>query len=115
MGAAHVIWQGDANARAIQSLARTSSPPAAVNVTGLERIAIRDLADRFAEKLARKPVFTGCEGATAWIWDASRSYEWFGAPEVSLEEMIDATANWVKRGGPTLNKPTHFEVTDGQF
>ncbi|MEN6537062.1 MAG: epimerase, partial [Bryobacteraceae bacterium] len=34
---------------------------------------------------------------------------------VSAEQLIDWTANWIKIGGPTLNKPTHFEVRDGKF
>jgi hypothetical protein len=25
------------------------------------------------------------------------------------------TAEWIREGGPTLNKPTHFEVRDGIF
>lgn len=115
MGAAHVIWQGDANARAIQCLAHTASPPVALNVTGLDRISIRWLAGRFGELLGRKPVITGSESDTAWLWDASRSYERFGPPTVSLEEMIDATAAWQRSGGATIGKPTHFEVRDGQF
>ena len=115
MGVAHVIWQGDANARAIQCLAHTASPPVALNVTGIDRISIRDLARRFGERLGREPIFTGAESADAWIWDASRSYELLGPPSVSLDEMINATAAWLRLGGATLGKPTHFETTDGRF
>jgi len=115
MGAAHVIWQGDANARAIQCLARVDSPPSALNVTGRERVSVRWLAQRFGELLGREPLIQGDEAATAWLWDAARSYEWFGPPTVSLEEMVAATAAWIRQGGPTLGKPTRFEVRDGQF
>ena len=115
MPAANVIWQGDANARAIQCLARTASPPVALNVTGLERVSIRWLAQRFGQALGRTPIITGEEARTAWLFDATRSYEWFGPPTVSVEEMIEATARWVQHGGDTLGKPTHFEVRDGQF
>ena len=115
MGYANVIWQGDASARAIQCLAHTSSPPTALNVTGLERVSIRDLAQRFSDKLGREVIITGNESSTAWIWNASRSYKMFGPPTVSLDEMIDATVHWLKLGGQTIGKPTHFEVQDGQF
>ncbi|MEJ7590601.1 MAG: NAD(P)-dependent oxidoreductase [Planctomycetaceae bacterium] len=115
MGAANVIWQGDANARAIQCLTHTASPPLALNVTGIERVSIRWLAQRFGDLLGREPVLTGKDSATAWLWDATRSYQMFGAPTVSLEEMIEATAQWHRLGGATLGKPTHFESTDGQF
>ncbi len=115
MGHANVIWQGDANARAIQCLDRVSNPPCALNVTGLERVSIRWLAKRFGELLGITPVITGSEGPTAWLFDASRSYNWFGLPTVTLEEMIEATARWVGQGGRSLGKPTHFETRDGQF
>lgn len=115
MGVANVIWQGDACARALQCLVHTAVPPPALNVTGLERVRIRALAERFGELLERTPVITGREAATAWIWDASRSVELFGPPSVTLDEMIEATADWARRGGATLGKPTHFEATDGQF
>jgi nucleoside-diphosphate-sugar epimerase len=115
MGFAHVIWQGDANARAIQCLAHAACPPAALNVTGLERVSIRELARRFGERLGREAIITGSEAATAWIWDAHRSYEMLGPPEVSLDEMVEATAHWLLGGGRTLGKPTRFEVQDGRF
>lgn len=115
MGWANVIWQGDANARAIQCLARTAHPPEALNVTGLEPVSIRQLALRFGERLGRPAQITGQEGPVAWLFDARKSYDWFGPPAVSLDEMIEATAAWIRAGGPTHDKPTHFEVRDGQF
>ncbi len=115
MGFVNMIWQGDANARAIESLAHTSSPPTALNVTGLERVSVRAIAMQFGKLLDREVVFTGQESETAWVWDASRSYELFGEPTVSLEEMIIAVSEWTLVGGPLLGKPTHFEVTSGQY
>jgi nucleoside-diphosphate-sugar epimerase len=115
MPAANVIWQGDANARAIQCLAHTSSPPVALNVTGLERVGTRWLAERFGKAFGRAPIITGEEGKIAWLFDASRSYDLFGPPSVSIDEMIEATAMWVQKGGVTIGKPTHFEVRDGNF
>lgn len=115
MGWANVIWQGDANARALQCLAHCATPAAALNVTGLERVSIRELAETFAQRLAKPLRLSGQESDRAWLFDATRSYELFGPPEVSLEEMITATADWVRAGGESLGKPTHFEVSDGAF
>ena len=115
MGATHVIWQGDANARIIQCLDHTATPPVAVNVTGLERLSICALAARLGQLLGRDAQFEGTEAATAWLWNAQRSYDWFGPPTVPIEEMLQATADWVRHGGETLNLPTHFEVRDGTF
>ncbi len=115
MGWANVIWQGDANARALQCLDLCASPAAALNVTGLERVSIRELALHFGGRFGKPVAITGEETDRAWLFDASRSYELFGPPEVTLEEMIEATAVWVLNGGESLGKPTHFEVSDGGF
>jgi hypothetical protein len=29
--------------------------------------------------------------------------------------MIGWTADWLRRGGASLGKPTHYEVRDGRF
>ncbi|HEY3901629.1 MAG TPA: NAD-dependent epimerase/dehydratase family protein [Chthoniobacter sp.] len=114
-GHVNVIWQGDANARAIQCFDHVSSPPHPLNVTGSERLSIRSLAARFGELLGRKPSIAGHESATALLADATRSFELFGPPLVSLDEVIEATARWVWDGGESLGKPTHFEARDGRF
>jgi hypothetical protein len=65
--------------------------------------------------MGKRVEIVGEEAEVAWLFDASRSYEWFGPPKVSLEEMIDATVDWCRRGGEVLGKPTHFEVRDGAY
>lgn len=114
-GHVNVIWQGDANARALQCLALTSSPPAILNVTGRECLSVRWLADRFGELLGTRPMFTGTTTEHAWLSNASKSFELFGDVSVSLDTMLAATAEWIRAGGISLGKPTHFEATDGQF
>ena len=42
MGAANVIWQGDANAMALQSFDHAASPPFVVNIAGSEQISIAE-------------------------------------------------------------------------
>lgn len=110
MGYANVIWQGDAVAHIIQSLQIAATPAVPINVTGPEIIRIRDLAEAFGRQFRVVPQITGTEQETAWLNNAAKSHALFGIPEISLEQMIDWVTAWLKRGGPTLDKPTHFET-----
>jgi nucleoside-diphosphate-sugar epimerase len=115
MGAANVIWQGDANAQALALLGHCASPPLVLNVTGPETVSVRRVAERFGHIFGVEPDFTGSEAATALLSNAARAQRLFGYPRVSLEQMIEWTAAWVNSGGAMLNKPTHFEARDGRF
>ncbi len=115
MGAVNVIWQGDANSVVLRSLALTASPPLVLNVTGPNVLQVRDLAERFGRIFGIEPEFEGQEGGTALLNDASLCHRLLGPPAVSVDEMIKMTAAWIREGGPTLNKPTHFEVRDGKY
>lgn len=115
MGWLNCIWQGDACARAIQGLALTASPPRILNITGPEKLSIRRLAEDFATRLGRAPVFTGTEAPTAWLADASESLRLFGPPATSVATMMDLITAHVQAGGRLLGKPTHFEARDGKF
>ncbi len=115
VNAVNFIWQGDANNRALLSLARAQSPPAIVNVTGPETFEVRSLAEQFARRFGVEPQFTGTPGGRAYLSNPSRSIEWFGPPRVPGDLLIDWEAEWVKSGGKSLGKPTHFQVVDGQF
>ena len=115
MGFFNAIWQGDANSYALRSLDLCASPPAIVNVTGPERIAIRETAEWFGSWFGRAPRLVNSEGPVALLSDSSRCRRLFGEPEVPLTVLRQWVAYWVRSGGASLNKPTHFEVTDGRF
>ena len=115
MGYVNLIWQRDAVARAIQCMDEASSPASIMNVTGPEIISVRHLAERLGAALGREPRLTGTEAESAWLSNAGRSFQLWGYPSISLDQMIDWTAAWLREGVETLNKPTHFETRDGKY
>ena len=115
MGAANVIWQGDANAVVLRALMHCQSPPMLLNLTGPEIVSIRWLSTRFGEILGKAPTFEGVEADTALLSNAARCHQFFGYPRISLEQMAQWAAHWVEIGGMSLGKPTKFEVRDGKF
>ena len=115
MGYVNVIWQGDANAQAIRALELAASPPFVVNVTGPDRLSVRDAATRLGQLLGAEPRFEGHEAPDALLSDTSLAQSLFGAPSVSTATLMDWVASWVARGGTRLGKATKFEVRDGRF
>lgn len=115
VGSFNAIWQGDANSYALRSLELCSSPPAILNVTGPERITVRETAEWFGSAFGVRPSFMNTEGPVALLSDSSRCRARLGEPAVPLGLLRQWVAHWVQTGGSSLNKPTHFEVADGRF
>jgi nucleoside-diphosphate-sugar epimerase len=115
MGHADVIWQGDANEQALRLLAHCTLPATPINVTGPRHTSIRWLAGEFGRRFGRAPLFSGQEAPTAWLEDTTQAQALFGPPRVGIDAMIDWVADWVRRGGPSLGKPTHFSTRDGKY
>ncbi len=114
MGHANIIWQGEANEWALRSLGACDTPTSPLNISG-PKISIREVAQALGQRLGIAPVLTGQEAPTAWLVDCTRAFELFGPPQVGLDRMLDWTADWVRRGGETLGKPTHYEARDGKY
>ena len=116
MGYVNVIWQGDANAFALASLARAAAPePYVVNVAGDQTLRVADLASQLANRLGVEPRFEGEEGGDALLSNAAKMHELLPDALVPLDALLDWVADWVKRGGTLLGKPTKFERRDGRF
>lgn len=115
MGYVNVIWQGDALSYIIQALPHCAAPPFILNVTGAAILPVREAAGKFGRLFGKKATITGEEAATAWLSDGSKSYALFGRPSVTEDELIEMVAEWLRQGGETLGKPTHFQTRDGKF
>jgi nucleoside-diphosphate-sugar epimerase len=115
MGSFNVIWQRDACAMSIQSLALAATPAKAFNLTGPETLSIREVARAFGERMKKTVTFTGTEAPTALLNNASQAFGLYGKPEVTAEQMIDRISEWLLAGQPTLGKPTHFSSRSGDF
>jgi hypothetical protein len=115
MGHVNVIWQGDANQIAIRSLKLCSSPPAILNVTGVNVLSVKSIADEFGKLFGVQPIFQNSEQSTALLSNASKMERLFPFKKVPVDEMISMTADWLKLGGSLLDKPTHFQERTGKF
>ncbi|MGZ5240059.1 MAG: epimerase, partial [Caldimonas sp.] len=115
MGHVNVIWQGDANEQVLRCLAHCTTPATPINCTGLEVLSVRELATQLADRLGVAAKITGREADTALLSDAGEAARLFGPPAVAVTTMLDWVADWVAHDGPSLGKPTKFEVRDGTF
>jgi hypothetical protein len=115
IGYVNVIWQGDANSMALRSLEFCQSPARILNVTGPEKLSVRQVARFFSERWGREAQFQGVEGPTALLSDSALSRSLLGEPEVTVEQLVEWVASWVEGDGTYLGKPTKYEVADGRY
>jgi nucleoside-diphosphate-sugar epimerase len=115
MGHLNALWQGDANAMALCALARASSPPFVVNLAGPETLSVRRVAEEFGRLLGKEVTLAGSEAPDALLSNGRLGHYLFGYPRVGPPQMMAWIAEWVRRGRPTLDRPTHFESRDGRF
>jgi NAD dependent epimerase/dehydratase family len=115
MGNFNAVWQGDANAMALGAFGHLTSPPLVVNIAGPELLSVRRIAEDFGRLFGKAVHFRGGEAADALLSNGQLGHRLFGYPRVGVQQMVHWTADWVRRGGESLCKPTHFEVRDGRF
>lgn len=111
----NAIWQGDANHQALMCFAACSSPACIMNVAGPETLSTEVVAKQFGELMGKPVSFSTTPGQWSYLNDSSNATMRFGRPAVTAEQLIRWQAHWIMRGGRSLGKPTHFEVSDGKF
>jgi len=111
----NTIWQGDANAMALQCFAMATTPASVINVTGPELLSVREVCETFSQLFEKNVTFCGAESPTALLSNPSRALRLFGSPLVEARCLIEWVADWVKRGGANFGKPTRFEARTGKY
>src|SRR5215472_15047905 len=99
----NTIWQGDANSYALRCLELNASPPRVLNVTGPEQISVRQVAEFFGRPFGRKPLFKGEESGQALLSNTALCHRLLGAPDVSLETLLEWVRHWTEIGGVSLD------------
>ncbi len=115
MGYFNWIWQGDANAMILRTLALVHTPPELYNLTHPQIQSVRTIAEKFGELLGRRVHLTGSEADTALLGNPARLCATLGEPAMPVEIVMRWIADWLLRKGRLLGKPTHFEVRDGRY
>ncbi len=115
MGHVNVIWQADANAMALSALEHTATPPFVVNVAGDEILSIRQTVEELGRLLDKPVHLTGSEASDALLSNGQAGHQVLGKPQTCAAQMLRWTADWIRRGGETLGKPTKFENREGKF
>lgn len=115
VGYFNVIWQGDVTANALRSLELADNPVKILNVTGPETASVEDTALKMGKLMGKEVRFKATPGEWNYLNNAGLMCRLFGYPHVSLDELIELQAQWIKNGGLSIGKPTHFEVNNGKF
>jgi nucleoside-diphosphate-sugar epimerase len=115
MGAVNVVWQGDANAWALQALGAASTPATVLNLAGPETLSVRRMAQFFTKRFDKPALLVGEEAAEALLSNGQAVHARFGYPRVPVQTLLEWVADWTQRGGKVWEKPTHYEARDGKF
>jgi hypothetical protein len=84
-------------------------------LAGPEVLKIREVAEELGQLLGKPVKFSGNEAGDALLSNAGESHKLFGGPRIGAKQVVRWVADWVKRRGVTLEKPTHFDSRDGKF
>ena len=115
MGKVNAIWQGDANAMALEALGHAASPAFVLNVAGPELLSVRRVCEEFGQLMKKRVRFEGKKRRRQLLNNGQLGHDLFGYPRVTAKQMIAWIADWTMRGGATINKPTHFEARNGKY
>ena len=115
MSHVNVIWQGDANAYAVQCLHHCTVPATILNVTGRSKLSVQNIAQKFGQIFDKPVHFSGRKNNSALLSDASQAIRLLGPLRISEDQLIEWSAQWIRNDGTHLDKPTHFQERKGKF
>jgi len=107
MPAVNLVSQRDAIDVSLRALGLCGRPPVVLNCAG-PAVKVREIVEKLAAHMGRQPRFAGREGETVALCNDRLAVRTFGPYRDGPDEMIEAVARWVMRGGENWGKPTLF-------
>ncbi len=107
MPAVNLVSQRDAIDVSLRALGLCANPPSVLNCAGPD-VRVREIVEKLAAAMGREPRFAGDEGTAAALCNDALAVSTFGPYRDAPDEMIEAAARWVMRGGAYWDKPTLF-------
>jgi hypothetical protein len=114
MPAVNLISQRDAIDVSLRALGHCQHPPFLLNCSG-PVVRVRRIVEQLAGVMGKEPRFADEEAEEALIADDSRAVRMFGPYRDEPDEMIEAAARWVLRGGDYWGNPTFFAKADHRY
>lgn len=114
MPAVNLVSQRDAVDAAVRALAHCTNPAFVLNCSG-PIARVRHIVEGMAALMGREPNVAGPEAETASLANDELCVATFGAYRDGVEEMMEAAARWVMRGGESWGKPTMFGRAPGTY
>jgi len=112
--AVNLVSQRDAIDVALRALGHCANPPFALNCAG-PIVRVREIVERMGAIMGKEPRLAGPEGQSAGIADDTLRQRTFGPGRDGVDEMVEAAAKWVMRGGESWDKPTMFGRADRNY
>lgn len=108
----NVIWLADILDLMIESLKLCSVPCEVLNVTGVEKVSVVEIAQKLGQLMGKEPRFRGEPKGTYLLGKADKMAEKLWTPPTSLDEGLAMVAQSVMAHEHPLDHPTEWEKRD---
>jgi len=112
-GHVNVIWLDDLMEVMYRSHEVASVPAKYLNLTGAEKVSVREIAEKLGKLIGKEPRFKGEPKEVALLGKTDEMVRLFGMPKVSLDEGLARVAESVMKREHPLDHPTMWEVRTG--
>lgn len=109
----NVIWLDDLMEVMYRSHEVATVPARYLNLTGTEKVSVREMAGKLGKLMGIEPTFRGESNAVALLGKTDEMVRLFGEPKVSLDEGLRRVADSVMKREHPIDHPTMWEVRTG--
>lgn len=108
----NVIWLADILDLMIESMRLCAVPCEVLNMTGVQKVSVVEIATKLGQFMGIEPKFTGTPKGTNLLGKADKMARLLWTPPTSLDEGLELVARSVMAHEYSLDHPTEWEKRD---